>query len=780
VIALPRSAAACGLALLIDPPAAAQSTFWVPAAGGNWFTAANWSPATVPNDVQAWAQFGRTGTGSQTVTVDGSPIVGRLTFGLTNLTSDFSHTLSGGGITLNNFTPASIIERVNTTGAATVSTPLTISTLGANALTVRNIGFTNAVASGALTLASLAGTNSTVTVNPSGTNTPGLVVFQSGTYGGVTEVEGGILRAADGAGLPATTSLRLTGSTANFATTAYWELPSAATVTRALGNGAGQLRLLGSVGFSGNNGPVTVNFGGGAQVVWGSAAFDPTRIVFGHRFYNPVAAEQYTWQNPIDLSGANRAVAVPGGNIALLRATATLTGVVSNSAGTPAGLSLSSSVDGVLELTAANTYNGPTTVGGGVIFRAIDGVGLPSQSNLVVSGGTVESAGATALSRPLGAGAGQVRLPAGTAGFAAVGSPYAVQIGGATLTTLVWGTADFNPGTLRLGSVNSDALTDFRNPIDLNVDATNAVRFVEVRNNVNSATDVGRFSGVISNSGATGPATALSVGGVTAGVVELAGANTYNVQTVVTSPLAGVGLRLVGTGSFADSPVVTVDTGEVLDVAALTGGANYSAGFGRFLLAPGQTLAGTGTVTGGVVIGTGAVVRGGSPPAVFNQPTGQLTLAGGVRLLGTVTGPPAALAVDLNGAAASGALVSRVAVTGAGNTFDLTPAVGPGAIPVAVRLLNDQNLVAGQAYSFTVASSAGGFTKDGVTVSGYLEGLDFTLASATFPGFSGVSLAVAGSNLVLGFTPVPEPAAVLAAAVAGLGLARRRTGRAKS
>ncbi len=755
-------AAGLVVAALARPAAAQQMTFWFPPGDGNWFNANNWTFAAVtnpyppPDGVNEYAAFGsQTGNPTRTITVDGTPTVGYIRF-----SSSFVYTLNGGGLTLDS-TISRLIDKTST-GLSTINTPLTIA--GAT----NTLNLVNANATGLLSLASLAGTGSTVVVNnyagtlsPGNANGTGLVEVLAGSYGGagsVTRLVSGVLRATDGVGLPTNTYLEVQ-------TSGYWEQNAPATVTRTLGTATGQLSMTGNVGLGAFNGPLTLSLNGGAAVQWGQANFTPTRVQFG-RGVTAGGNDLYTWTNPIDLNGATRTVAAGIG--AGVRATLRLTGNLTNSAGTAGGLTVTTAggAGAVVELTGVNTFDGPTTVQGLTALRAVDGQGLSPNSNLVLQAGIVESPGAATFTRPLGTGPGQFRIVAGsTSGFSAFGGTHTVSVGGATPTPLVWGATDFNPGVLRLGSDTATGLTDFRNPLDLN----NATRQFDVRNNSASTTDVARVSGVISNSGPANSALVVVATGT--GFLELAGANTYNLQTAVVSSLAGAGLRLVGGGSFANSPVVTVDVGEVLDVSQVTSGANFSVAAGRFLLAPGQQLAGTGTVTGGVLVGPGASVRGGSPATVLNQPTGQLAVTGPLRLVGSAGGTSAALQVDLTGATASGATVSRVAVTG---VLDLASTAGPLGSAVVVRLANDGGLAVGQTYSFTVASASDGFTRDGnPVVGGYTFGGDFTLESATFAAFTGVSLTTSGANLVLTFTPVPEPGLLLAAAAGGL-LARRR------
>lgn len=757
------------VAFLATAPVASAQTFWFPGGDGNWFNSANWvnggtNPFTPPDAAGAWAAFGQqTGNPARTITVDGTATVGRISF-----TSIYDYTLNAGGISLNsgNFNNALIDkDGGNAAGDATINTPLTIGGLS------NGVNLVNDNTAGTLTIASLSGSGSSVTVNSfngSGLNTalaaPNLVVIQSGNYGGagsVTTIAGGTLRADEGVGLPTNTQLTIGGSGAGITS---WEVTQDTTVTRSLGSGTGNIRVLGeNTGFSVLSGTLTLNFGGsGSQVQWGSSDFNPSNsLVFGRGAAG--ASDDYVFQNGLDLNGATRTIRV------VPRGVARLTGNIVNQAGTTAGLNVGSGgVSGVLELTGTNTYNGTTTVDSGTL-RGNAGAGLSANSNIVLNGGILENSGAAVFDRALGTGAGQIRVAGATSGFSAFGGTHTIRLNGGT-GTVQWGSANFNPtDTLAFNGLiptlaTATALVDFQNGLDLN---STGVRFISVANNAASSTDGARISGIISNS--AGPGFLVVAGN---GTLELTAANTYTGQTLVYDNFfSGATLKLSGSGSFANSPAVTVVTGQFLDVSAVTGGANYSATAGRFAVAVGQTLAGTGTVTGGVFVGTGATIRGGIPPDTLNIPNGQLTVSGPLRLAGGT------LAVDLNGTTASGTTVSRVAVTGAGNTFDISTTDSPAII----NLRNDGDLTAGQSYTFTIASAAGGFTRDGGSVSSFNFGSDFVLSTANWGGFQNVSLTASGSNLVLTFSPVPEPLGVGLFAVAGLGVVgavRRWTSRA--
>ena len=82
---------------------------------------------------------------------------------------------------------------------------------------------------------------------------------------------------------------------------------------------------------------------------------------------------------------------------------------------------------GTLMFSGRTTYSGPTTIDSGVL-QAVDGVGLPTASNLVFAGslgqtgvGAVLQSSGT-FSRTLGTGVGQVQW-IGDGGFSANGGP---------------------------------------------------------------------------------------------------------------------------------------------------------------------------------------------------------------------------------------------------------------------------------------------------------------------------------------------------------------------
>lgn len=180
-----------------------------------------------------------------------------------------------------------------------------------------------------------------------------LLLSGPNSYSGTTAVHQGVLRAADGVGLPGGSALLLGGG--------VFESTSAA-FTRALGNGAGQVQLpSGTGGFSAFGTPLTVNLGGaGAALTWGGSFFNPATLVLNAA----TATAALTLQNELDLNGAYREIST-GAN------TSTLAAAIRNSAaGSPAGFTKQGG--GTLVLAGTNSYDGRTVVAAGILSISQD------------------------------------------------------------------------------------------------------------------------------------------------------------------------------------------------------------------------------------------------------------------------------------------------------------------------------------------------------------------------------------------------------------------------
>lgn len=183
----------------------------------------------------------------------------------------------------------------------------------------------------------------------------------------------------------------------------------------------------------------------------------------------------------------------------------------------------------ILNPTSSNTYGGTTTVSGGALRVAGSGAtvqGLSASSPLVLNGGVLETSGTftRTLGAPVAGTGGTVQLPAGSSGFAAATPDrLVVTLGGGALA---WGSTNFAPSALVLGSSTALGETEITN--DINFGGT--ARTITVNNNSNTGTMVtaGILSGVLSGNAGIG----FTKGG--GGVLILGDANTYTGNTNVT------------------------------------------------------------------------------------------------------------------------------------------------------------------------------------------------------------------------------------------------------
>ena len=152
---------------------------------------------------------------------------------------------------------------------------------------------------------------------------------------------------------------------------------------RGLGTGSGQVQITdGASGFGNNNGGSSVIFGNNAsnEAVWGSAVFKPSTLVLQTQYSQ--GANSLNFQNKIDLNGGNRTILANSGNAGT--SISIISGVIRNTAVVPAGLIKTGA--GILILTAANTYDGGTTINqGNLRFNSL--TAMPPAGNVTVNNG---------------------------------------------------------------------------------------------------------------------------------------------------------------------------------------------------------------------------------------------------------------------------------------------------------------------------------------------------------------------------------------------------------
>ncbi len=387
-------------------------------AGNNTMNFIDYGSLTVKSQIQGAGSVSVAGTGVTTFTGD-------------NIYTGVTYVQQGATLSISNNNQLgqhATAAALNLAGTLLVTGNVTLDNYGINNRPI-NIGSTDStnpatinVASGnTLNVPSVISSNTALAASLTKTG-PGLLVlsgpnlYAAGYAGSVslstTLVSGGVLRANDGAGLPNSTLLSLNGGV----------FETAQTFTRFLGNSFGQVNLPGGAsGFSANGGAVTIALGGAvlpAPLQWGRRNFSPSSLVLNAATAN----NTLNLVNSIDLNGAVRSIALNAPAGAAMAAT--ISGVLSNSSTTPAGLTTTGTGDVIL--TAANTYNGPTSIGNGN-FSLASGASLGNTaitvnngSNLIPASGTsAGSTGAGTLGATLTvANGGKVTLSGATGSFA--------------------------------------------------------------------------------------------------------------------------------------------------------------------------------------------------------------------------------------------------------------------------------------------------------------------------------------------------------------------------
>jgi len=273
---------------------------------------------------------------------------------------------------------------------------------GTTALTVPAGAATGNVIQGTNLKLGLSSTTQTITVNgasdltinaaiPNGqltkAGTGTLILTGANTYnssGGNTIINGGVLRANHGVGLPSTSPLTINGGV----------FETGANLARTGGSAAGNMQITGGTsGFSAYGADVQVAFGtlgSPTALTWGSGSFLPTTLVLNET----TADHKVTFLNAINLGASTRTVNV-NANVAEMSGALTGTGASGLTKDGPGKLVLSSA--------AASSYTGPTLIKAGMM---IVNTNLSASSGVTVkSGATLGGTGTIAGSVSLDSGA---------------------------------------------------------------------------------------------------------------------------------------------------------------------------------------------------------------------------------------------------------------------------------------------------------------------------------------------------------------------------------------
>lgn len=276
---------------------------------------------------------------------------------------------------------------------------------------------------------------------------------------------------------------------------------------------------------------------------------------------------------------------------------------------------VSALTQGVISIANLDAFQNATVAPGGNGRLVVDS-GL-STTGTIAFGGFISSNGFnTGSSRALSIGAnnGYSEHTAGT--LTAAGGLIKVGTGTLSLGSIgSFGSVSLNGGTLLLNSANA-------------IGATGNITFGggTLAYSANNTTDYSaRFNAVASGQQAkintNGQNVTFASGISGSGGLQKLGSGTLTVSanntfTGTTSVSGGTLLLSAASNNIANSAVIDVSAGAILNVANVSGG---------FVLASAQTLKGNGTIEGAITIGSGATL------AIGNSP-GTMTFAGGLTL----------------------------------------------------------------------------------------------------------------------------------------------------
>jgi autotransporter-associated beta strand protein len=602
-----RLAIIAGLFFSCSSAAVANSAQWNNApATGDWNTATNWTPVTVPNGPADTATFA---TSNQTsISVSAGIEVSRMTFnaGANSFTITVNPnspvTISGLGIINNSGVTQNFITTPTASGAIT----FTNSAAAGNSAIYTNQGSATSIA-GHVRLADTSSAGNATFINEGGSNGSG--------YGGYTVFE----TAASGGNA---VLINRTGPGIGFGSTVFHNASSAGNATLTNEGGAGGSGG-GTLGFydmsSAGNATITDNAGTNSGDSGSSTAF----------LQNATAGSASLIANGAAVSGAN------GSRIQFFNsataATATLTannGVGPGFHDVPQGRIIFSadSSGGFARIKlfgngelSFNQYNPP-----GLTVGSIEGDGnvLLGPTNLVVGSNNLSTTFAGIIYSSAG---GLQKIGTGTLTLSGANNYFgttSVAAGTLNLSNSLAAqrsiVATGGAGLVFDASVASHAFTfaGLTSANDLvlqdNAAAPNPVALTITNNN-----DAGTYSGKLEGTGG------LIKDGV--GTFTLAGANTYSGPTTVN------GGCLIVTGSLGNT-AVTINSGACLTVS---GTLNGSVEVGN-----GGTLSGTGTLNGPLTVDSGGVVDlTGGTLTVNNTITnnGLFILSNGSQLAGVTS-----------------------------------------------------------------------------------------------------------------------------------------------
>jgi len=293
----------------------------------------------LPSDV-AYTVNGTVANGSATLDLNDFDLsIGALTFGGTTAAANTVNSITTGTGTLTlggNVSYVNASASANHPGAAIISGRLNLGSAD-RTFTIANSGRT---ATELTVSADMSGTGGLIK-----TGLGALSLTGTNTYTGATVISAGALRIASA---QSSTNIQFNGGV----------LELAGDFALTSGTGGGQIRWIGSGGFSAFGGNRTVNLSNGTGLTWGSSNFVASGTALS--LSSTASDSTITLADDIDLAGTTQTITTNNGTAAV---DAIVSGSLSNGSLTVSGA-------GVTQLSGANTYTGPTFINGGVLAVA--------------------------------------------------------------------------------------------------------------------------------------------------------------------------------------------------------------------------------------------------------------------------------------------------------------------------------------------------------------------------------------------------------------------------
>lgn len=403
---------------------------------------------------------------------------------------------------------------------------------------------------------------------------------------------------------------------------------------------------------------------------------------------------------------------------------------------------------GTLHIDGTNNLTGPVFIEAGAVTGNL-GTGA-----LILNNGVFEGSGT--FTRSLGTAAGQVRWAAGAGGgFAASGGALTVTLASAP-DPLIWnGTPYFvsGSGALLFGSTTADSVVTFTHNIDLNNTSSAVTRTITVNDNTDVTTDKAVLPGALTSSG-SGAVTLLKNG---AGILELAGANTFSELTLAAGTLQFSTVTNAGGGpsNLGQTTMIHITGASTLSFIGST-----SQSTDRLLITTASlTLDARGTDD--AIITYAANINQSADNALT------LTGTGAGRIIGGITQPAGAASADLTISSGNWTISN----TDARIADDILVNGGTLTLENMVMYLNDDVVVTGAstvlnlnstgvlaAFDPTGGTSSGLYARSGATINlnahdvsglGAEGGLDFILLGDS----GGPDVAVLNTNSFYITTP---------------------------